>query len=272
MTGYKLAYIRRICGRCGPLSPVTTCPGSSLPELTPLFLHSRSTPLSFLSSDGTRSPLLHLASFPSNAELFEFEDEAVLHVLRAAIRMMQQSRRRLSARHGVPPGREHEERGQGWGASPADHPPAERIEDRGYVQPSLRRFQIGDIGHPDLIGRRRPLKQWQQIRSHRLAMPAVRGTRLSPMFLPTTDAALVHEPGTAFFAGINPGCLEIAQDPRRPVIAPALRVEADDLVGQFRILLRSSARPRRQPPIISRPAHAQRLAKESYVIVRRSSP
>jgi len=43
-------------------------------------------------------------------------------------------------------------------------------------------------------------------------MPAVRGARLSPMFLPTADAALVHDPGTAFFTGINPGRLEIAQD------------------------------------------------------------
>src|ERR1043166_2231274 len=97
-------------------------------------------------------------------------------------------------------------------------------------------------------------------------MPAVRGARLSPMLLPALDAALVHEPGTAFFTGINPGLLEIAQDPRRPVVAPALRVEPDDLVDQFSILLRSGARLRRQPPVVPGPAHAKHLAKEPNVM------
>jgi hypothetical protein len=35
------------------------------------------------------------------------------------------------------------------------------------------------------------------------------------MLLATADPAFVHEPGAAFLTGINPGLLEVAQDPRR---------------------------------------------------------
>ena len=74
---------------------------------------------------------LHLpASRPAHAaskpELFEFEHKALLHVLAAAIGMVQQPRRWLPASHGVPPGCNHKERGQGRGAGPADDAPAQR--------------------------------------------------------------------------------------------------------------------------------------------------
>lgn len=115
--------------------------------------------------------------------------EGRARVLATPVGMVQQARRRLSPepRHGQRIG--HNVRRHARFQRPADHFTVEQVEHDSQVQPALIRPQVGDVGAPDLVGRRRREVPVQQILGDRQTMPGIRRDLVAP-FMPGMDRTI----------------------------------------------------------------------------------
>ena len=142
-------------------------------------------------------------------------------VLAPAVRVMEHTRGRAVALHGlVERGEDEVLRHPRAGGPPHDLPRVEILETR-HVEPPFRRGDIRDIGHPDLVRPRRHELRRQHVIGHREAGPGV-GRRLIAPDHPGSHPVLLHQLGHRF--GSHP--VAVAPERRRDlgaaVAAPGL--------------------------------------------------
>jgi hypothetical protein len=87
------------------------------------------------------------AHTPLDAGCAQGLDIVIVHVLAAAIRVMQESCGWLPTFQSVAEGGQDETGMQGRAAGPADNAPAPEIEDGREVQPAFGGLEVGDVGY-----------------------------------------------------------------------------------------------------------------------------
>jgi hypothetical protein len=121
---------------------------------------------------------------------------------------------------------------------PADDPSAPDVEDNGEIEKARQRWDVGHIGHPELIRSFRDELSVDQIRRRPSGRISTRGVkRSSPTHTGHTRGA--HQSRNAFPSDTLSAFPQFRVDPRRTVRSPGLRVNANDLFAQRTILSRS---------------------------------
>lgn len=160
-------------------------------------------------------------------------------------------------------GRDHQCGGQGWGTGPADYPAAPCVQDCRQIQPAFAGLQVGDIGHPDLIGCARSVGRLDQIGDHGATMPAVGGARFAPMLLFAPHPELLHQASAPAATDSRTGLTQVLDDPGRPVVAPTLPMEPGDLDLEDLVLALSLARTRCLPPVVSAAGDSEQFTEQA---------
>jgi len=127
---------------------------------------------------------------------------------------------------------------------PTDHAPAPGVEDDGEIQKPGPRRNVGDVGHPQLIGAGRCEVAGDEIRRRRGRLVSEHGPRpLTPTDTLCPEGA--REPSHALASNVEAEGGEPGVDPRGAVRAARGAVDGVDVRGQLDI----GARPRRQRPL-----------------------
>jgi hypothetical protein len=115
---------------------------------------------------------------------------------------------------------------------PTDQSPATEITDAGEVELSLSGRELGDVGHPALIGPGGREVTLQEVggRSHveLASSPLLAGVDADQVFFR-------HQPGHPLASDSSPQSTELTVDPRSPIGAPRTLVDVPDGVGQIGI-------------------------------------
>jgi hypothetical protein len=112
---------------------------------------------------------------------------------------------------------EHELAVNGRPGDPPDDHAREEIHDDSQVDPALLGPNIGDVGHPGLVGLRGGELPLQQIRDQNRWLASGPAARAIPMQLAETGFA--HQPRDAMFAARLAGFTQIKEDARSTVDA-----------------------------------------------------
>jgi hypothetical protein len=137
---------------------------------------------------------------------------------------------RVSAGHRHRDGFDDQLRGLTSAHGPADESPAIEVLDAGHVELALPRHELGDVGHPALIGSAGTEVPFQQVgsRGHLQAAssPLLAGVHAH-------EVELGHEASDPFAPDPGADQTELAVDPWRSVGAPRAPVDLSDGVGQI---------------------------------------
>jgi hypothetical protein len=124
----------------------------------------------------------------------------------------------------------------GIGHGPADDLSAEEIENGGEEKPAFAGMDVGDVGHPDLVGRGGLRGLGQAVGSDGVVVVAIGGADAVAALLATAQAHGVHDAGDAFASMAASVGTEGGLDARAPVGATATGVDGLDLDGEVLVL------------------------------------
>src|SRR5690242_10874382 len=133
---------------------------------------------------------------------------------------------------------------------PTHHLTTEYIEHHGQVQEPLPGSDVGDVGHPQLIGRLGTERTLHQVASPTRIAVTLRGAHPAPTTDPT-QSRLAHEPGHSVVANRHALLVELRMHPWGPVGAPGALVNDPDVLEQLRIASAAHARRTLVPRVIA---------------------
>src|SRR5882672_1563680 len=194
----------------------------------------------------------------------ELLQKVVAAILAAAIRVMNQPRRRAPTEPRHAQRIDHQLLGHPLAHRPADNLPGVQIENYRQVQPTLGRRDVRDVSRPHLIralGRKVLL---QSVRRHRQRVLRI-GGRLEPPLVPATQIVLPHQPLHSPFAHRDAEPLELLVDPRRAIGGLGLLMDLADPLEQLAVaqpfLRPVAALPGRESTVTHLQRRAQHLQR-----------
>src|SRR5262249_16178264 len=105
----------------------------------------------------------------------------------------------------------------------------EQVHDRCQINPALAGPEVGDVGHPSLIGCGWPRRLLEPIGSNGIGMAAVGGPGTKGAFGSCLEASSSHKPGHAIFPDPNPLATQFMEYARTPVTFSTLYMDLPDL-------------------------------------------
>jgi hypothetical protein len=152
----------------------------------------------------------------------------------AAIGVVDEARVGTAVSQCCPQGHEREvpvDRGAGC---PAHDTPGEQIEHDGEVQPALPGPEVGDVRHPDLVGRGRAEVPLQHVRSDGKRVVRVGGlAEAAPRS--ARQAGFFHQPCDPFASDLLAGGAQLGVYARTAVTARAGIVRSPNAITQFKV-------------------------------------
>src|ERR1700722_7976547 len=140
---------------------------------------------------------------------------------------------------------------------PAHDFSAEQIHHGGQINPAGHGPYVGEVRYPDLIGCRRWRVGFKPVGRNGVGMVAVcRAGTKGPLGAGFNPGGL-HQAGHPVFARLNAFLAEFMENPRAAITLPALGVDAANVLGEFEGGLRSFARWRFEPPVITAAGNLQ---------------
>ena len=152
-------------------------------------------------------------------------------ILTSAIRMMQQARRRAPAGQRQAERVEGEVVGDALAHRPADGEARAEIEDHRQVEPALARRDVGDVGHPRLVGHGPLELSRQDVGRDRKRVTRVRRDPEASA-APGDQPADPHEARHALATRAAAAGRQLGVNPRAAVALPALGMDRRDLEAQ----------------------------------------
>src|ERR1043166_2136219 len=163
-------------------------------------------------------------------------------VLNTTIRVEEQLGRWSPMRHRHGQSLQDQARVDALAHGPADDSAAVEIEDGSEVKPAFLGFDVGDVGHPDLVRRTSLGSVREVVGCNGLVVVAVGGANAIARLLPTVESLLLHEPGDAIASVPLALFAQFHADARATVGASALCMNGLDLLAQRPLLC--GTRPR----------------------------
>src|SRR5262245_3589031 len=183
--------------------------------------------------------------------------------LTPAVRMMQQARRGPPTGKGHGEGVEGEVIGDPFAHGPADGEAGAEIEDHRQVQPALLSRNVGDVGHPSVVGHGPGELTRQYIGGNGKRMPSVR-RHPKPPAAPGGQSTRPHQARHPLATGPAPAGPQLGKNPRAPVALPALGVDRRDLKAQPGVGLRAWPRRPRLPGVESGARHVKSATEQPH--------
>jgi hypothetical protein len=112
-----------------------------------------------------------------------------IHILTAAVGMMEQALGWLPLADGLSHGGKRERGMQAWRRGPANDPAAPQVENRGQIQPAFAGLDVRDVGDPDLIRASGQADFGEAIRRRWPAVATVGRARPAAVLLPPAQSA-----------------------------------------------------------------------------------
>src|SRR5215831_2534858 len=162
--------------------------------------------------------------------------------------MMQQALRRTPAGQRHAEGVEGEVSGNALAHRPPDGKARAEIEDNRQVEPALACRNIGDVGHPCLVGVRPLELSRQDIGRDGKRMPRL-GGHAEAAAPPSRQPVHAHQPRHPLAARVAAAVHQLGANPWAAVAVPALGMDRGDLQPQPRVRLRTWRRGTRLPRI-----------------------
>src|SRR3989449_7298058 len=182
-------------------------------------------------------------------------------VLTSAIRMMQQTLRRAPTSQRQAEGVEGEGIRDALAHRPADGEARVEIEDHRQVEPALARRDVGDVGHPRLVGRGPLDRPGRGVGGAGKRGPGVLRPR-DPPAAPGGQPAAPHQSRHAVPARAAAAVRQLSVNPRAAVALPALGMDRRDLEAQPVVRPRPGRRRARLPGVEARARHLERPAQQ----------
>src|SRR5215469_18824860 len=174
-------------------------------------------------------------AFTAHAALYAVYRQQLLicvaGVLAAAIRVMQQTLRRMAVLQGHLQGVQHDATFEPFADRPADHAAREQIDDYRQVQPTLQGPQIGNVCDPAAVGGGHGKLPVQQILLNRQAVPGISGAAVATVSA-RTQSCSSHQPRHPLAAGALAALAQLEVDPRAAVAAATLAINRRDFEPQ----------------------------------------
>ena len=123
---------------------------------------------------------------------------------------------------------------------PADHTAAPRIDDHRQIQEARPGRDVGDVGHPELIGAVGREVTLDKVGRRTRIGAALRRLGATPSPAHAPDAFLLHQPAHALLTDTLTLVLELRVDPGAAVDPPVVAVRLPDLEHQLRVALPDS--------------------------------
>src|SRR3989442_1790589 len=150
---------------------------------------------------------------------------------------------------------------------PADNTPREQVQDGREVGPALSGPDVGDVGHPDLVGRRGREVPVELIRRDRMRVPRVGRHTEGPLSL-ALETFLSHQARHALTPDLLAIGLEILVDARTPVGLAARSVRRSNLDFERGIFLSPETQTASAPGVEARGRDQERPAQHSHGVRR----
>src|SRR5216683_2348356 len=184
----------------------------------------------------------------------------VAGVLAAAIRVVQQTLRRLAVLQCHLEGVEHDTAFEPFAQRPADHSAREQIEDYRQVQPTLEGPHISNVGDPAAVGCGHCKPPLQQILLNWHAVPGISGAA-EATGRARTQSCHAHQPRHPLAPGALAALAQLDMDPGAAVAAATLAINRRNFEPQPLIFLAMLGGRPFTPGVVSRardfeyPAH-----------------
>src|SRR5690349_8042909 len=187
----------------------------------------------------------------------------VAGVLAAAIRVMQQTLRRMAVLQRHLQGVQHDAAFEPFAERPANHAAREQIDDYRQVQPTLQGPQIGNVCDPAPVGGGHGKLPVQQILLNRQAMPGISGGAEATVSA-RPQSCSSHQPRHPLAPGALAAHAQLEVDSRATVAAAILPVNRCDFEPQPLIFLGMMGGRPFTPSVVSRPRDFECPAHQCY--------
>src|SRR5512141_662180 len=170
-------------------------------------------------------------------------------VLTAAISVLHQTWRRLSASHGHAQGGLHQLSSHRLIEGPAHNPARMHIQDRGQIQPTLTGWDVRHIAQPKLIGRTGLEVLRDKVRRHRIGWVHAGGLQPMSAFVACRQSMQAHQPRHPVEAAALAARDEFMIHPRTAIGFIGLSSDRPDM-HQQRHIRRGAPTRRAVPPSV----------------------
>src|SRR6516165_9095081 len=190
----------------------------------------------------------------------------VAGVLAAAIRVMQQTLRRLAVLQGHLQGVQRDAAFEPFTQRPADHATREQIEDDRQVQPTLQGPDIGNVGDPAAVEGGHCKPPVQQILPDCHALPGISGAAEATVF-PRAQSRSLHQPRHPLAPGTPAALSQLGMDAGATVAATTLTINRRDFESQPLIFLDMLGGRSFRPSVVSCARDLEHPAHQRHRIV-----
>ena len=147
---------------------------------------------------------------------------------------------------------------------PTHHPAREQVEHGRHIEPALARPDVGEVGHPFAVGRRRLEAAAEHVRRDRPRRSVSQIDRQPPSSRTRSQPALTHQALDRVQTTFYPGSQQVVPHAPSAVGSIAVRKARSNLCAQHLVTARAGTRAPRQPRIEPTARDTERLAKESH--------
>src|SRR5215469_5687355 len=217
-----------------------------------------------------RHRVIPAITFTAHAALYAVYRQQLLilaaGVLAAAIRVMQQTLRRMAVLQCHLQGVQRDAAIEPFAERPADHAAREQIDDYRQVQPTLQSPQIANVCDPAAVGGGHCKLPVQQILLNRQAMPGISGAAEATVCA-STQSCGSHQPRHPLAPSALAALAQLEVDPRAPVAAAILAINRRDFEPQPLIFLGMIGGRPFTPSVVSRARDFEYPAHQCYRVV-----